>query len=520
MLVRHISNADKTLLYFDVDCDGYSSGASMLNYLHQMFPAYTESIKYITNEGKKHGLILERIPEDIKFIIIPDAGSNDIEQCKELKERGVDVLILDHHEAQDPNPYACVINNQTCGYPNKTLCGAGIVYKFCQYIDQLMGTDYSDNILDLTALGLIGDVMDIRDYETRRLIDKGLARIRNPFFSAMVEKQSYSLGGEITPIGIAFYIVPFINAVVRMGEEEDKIGLFEALLDYRGNEIIPSTKRGCKGQMETRAEQACRNATNIKSHQQKARDEAVEIIESLIEEQHLNDNKILAIRLDKEHSINKNLTGLVANIIMGKYQKPTLVLSETELGWEGSARGLSNSQFDAFKDFLESSGLTAYDAGHQSAFGCGIETSNFDNLMSYCNEKLAAFDFSPCYKVDFIYQANTTQPQNILDIAFLNHLWGTGVDEPFIAIENVPVGDNVILMSPDKNPTMKITLSNGITMIKFKSSKEEVENLKGKGGLTNRINVVGRCAANIWNGNTTAQILIEDYEVVGSYYDF
>lgn len=129
-----------------------------------------------------------------------------------------------------------------------------------------MGTDYSDSLLDLTALGLIGDVMDLRNFETRRLVDKGLAQITNPFFTAMVEKQSYSLGGEITPIGIAFYVVPFINAVVRMGEMEDKIALFEALLDYRGNEMVPSTKRGCKGQMEKRAEQACRNAANIKSH--------------------------------------------------------------------------------------------------------------------------------------------------------------------------------------------------------------------------------------------------------------
>lgn len=367
MLVRHISNNDRTLLYFDCDCDGYCSGAEMLNYLHQMFPTFTENVQYITNDGKKHGLVLERIPEDIKLIIMPDAGTNDIEQCKALQERGVDVLILDHHEGSELNPYACVINNQMCGYPNKTLCGAGIVYKFCQYIDRLMGTNYSDSILDLTALGLIGDVMDLRNFETRRLVDKGLAQITNPFFAAMVEKQSYSLGGEITPIGIAFYVVPFINAVVRMGEMEDKIALFESLLDYKGNEMVPSTKRGCKGQMETRAEQACRNATNIKSHQQKARDEAIGMIENAIEEQEANNHQILAVRLDKEHPINRNLTGLCANVIMGKYQKPTLILSEMDNGWEGSARGLNNSQFDTFKDFLDASGLVLYAQGQLMA---------------------------------------------------------------------------------------------------------------------------------------------------------
>lgn len=443
--------------------------------MNNFFPTYISSaVIYNFHPGKQHGIFLEDIPEDVKFIIIPDAGTNDIAQCKELKERGVDVLILDHHESSEPNPYACVINNQMCDYLNKTLCGAGIVYKFCQYIDQLMGTNYSDSILDLTALGLIGDVMDLRNFETRRLVEKGLAQITNPFFAAMVEKQSYSLGEEITPIGIAFYIVPFINAVVRMGEMEDKLSIFEALLDYKGNEMVPSTKRGCKGQMETRATQACRNATNIKSHQQKARDEALTTIEGMIEEQGANSHQILAVRLDKEHSINRNLTGLCANVIMSKYQKPTLVLSETETdgekSWEGSARGLSNSQFNNFKDFLASSELTMYEQGHEQAFGCGIQDVQFDNLMSYCDKELAAFDFTPCFKVDFIYSAKSIKSNDILEIANLSHLWGTGVDEPYVAIEDVLVGDNIVLMSPDKNPTMKITLSNDITLIKFKSS--------------------------------------------------
>ena len=117
-----------------------------------------------------------------------------------------------------------------------------------------MGTDYVNNIIDLVALGMIADVMDLRDFETKRIIDMGLGRITNPFFQTMVLKQEYSLKGEITPIGIAFYVVPFVNAVARIGKPQEKLLIFESLLDYKGNEMIPSTKRGCKGQEETRAE--------------------------------------------------------------------------------------------------------------------------------------------------------------------------------------------------------------------------------------------------------------------------
>lgn len=141
---------------------------------------------------------------------------------------------------------------------------------------------------------------------------------------------------------------------------------------------------------------------------------------------------------------------------------------------------------------------------HKNAFGVGIKDSQFDSFMSFANKALKDFDFSACYKVDFIFNQNTLLPKDILDIANLNHLWGTGIDEPYIAIENVKVtSENVTLMSPDKSPTMKITLPNGITAIKFKSSKEEVNSLKDNSGLTTYINIVGRAAANTWNGNTT-----------------
>lgn len=526
MLMRHVSNNDKTLLWFDVDLDGYSSGAAFLNYFHYLFPTFIEnSVSYQTNEGKKHGLILNNVPEGIKFIIMSDAGSNNIEECQVLKGQGIDILILDHHECDSQNPYACVINNQMCDYPNKTLSGVGIVYKFCQYFDSLLETDYANNIIDLVALGMIADVMDLRDFETKRIIDMGLAHITNPFFQTMILKQEYSLKGEVTPIGIAFYVVPFVNAVARIGKPQEKLLIFESLLDYKGNEMISSTKRGCKGQEETRAEQACRTAANIKSHQQKERDKAVEIIEQIIEEQDLLKNKILAVRLDKEHSINRALTGLCANILMGKYKRPVLLLSQTEdenghICWEGSGRNIGNSKFDNFREFLRESGYMIYVEGHNNAFGTGIRDDLFNAFIEYSNEALKDYDFSACYQVDFIFNQETLTGIDILDIARLNHLWGTGIEEPYIAIENIKITDNIILMSPDKNPTMKINLPRGITAIKFKSLPEEVDNLKGVNGLTTYINIVGRAAANTWNGNTTPQILIEDYEICKKAYDF
>lgn len=133
----------------------------------------------------------------------------------------------------------------------------------------------------------------------------------------MVKKNSFSLGDEITPIGIAFYVAPYINAITRVGQEEEKRTLFEAMLEWKAYELIPSTKRGCKGQLETRVEQAVRNSTNVKSRQTRMRDQSLDAIENLIEEQGLLKHKILLIKLNNQYE--RNISGLIANVLMGKY---------------------------------------------------------------------------------------------------------------------------------------------------------------------------------------------------------
>ena len=323
LLASHIANNNLIMLQIDSDCDGDTSAAALLNYLYCLFPTYVQNqIIYRFHTGKEHGIIEETVPEGVKLVIAPDSSSNDYEVHKKLKERGIDVLVIDHHEAEKVSENAVIINNQLCNYPTKSLSGVGMVYKFCQYFDSIMNTDYADYILDLVALGMIADMMDMRDFETRHLITRGLEDIHNPFFAGMIEKNAYSLGSDLTPMGVAFYVAPYVNATIRMGSLEEKKIMFESMLDFKAYKEIPSTKRGCKGQMEKLVEQAVRNCTNIKNRQTKARDAGVEIIENLIKTNNLLDNKILMVRIPKTAHIEKNLTGLIANQLMAKYQRP------------------------------------------------------------------------------------------------------------------------------------------------------------------------------------------------------
>ena len=526
MLIRHISQEDKTFIQIDSDADGYTSSSLLINYLNSLFPGYAQNnIYYRVHEGKQHGLILETIPEDVKLVIAPDSSSNDYEVHKALQERGVDVLVIDHHEAEKISEYACIINNQLCDYPTKSLSGVGMVYKFCSYIDSLLNIDNANQFVDLVALGLIADVMLMKDFETKHLINLGLKQITNPFFRGMTIKNEYSLGGNITPFGVAFYIAPYINAVTRCGSQEEKLILFESMLDFKAYEQIPSTKRGFKGTYETRVEQACRNCTNIKNRQNKARDASLKIIEQIIEEEDLLKNQILIVRLPAKYAIDKNLTGLVATKIANQFQKPTMILNEThvknedtgieELIWAGSGRIFSQSNFTTFKDFLEESGYFEMAQGHQGAFGCAILDTNIEPFTQYANTALANFDFTPKYYIDLEYDANYLIPADVLNIANFDNLWGQGIEEPFILVKNLKVSkENISLL---KETTLKITIpadGQDISLIKFGSSKSEFESLYSDLGYVT-IDVIGHFQKNVWNGKVSPQINIEDFEIVG-----
>ena len=525
MLIKHISQNDKVLIQVDSDCDGYTSAALLMNYLYCLFPSFVNNnISYRVHMGKQHGIIPDTIPEDVKLVIAPDSSSNDYEAHEYLNLSGVDVLVIDHHEADHISEYACIINNQLCDYPTKSLSGVAMVWKFCCYIDMLLKTDHAQKFLDLVALGLVADMMDVRDFETRRLIDKGLQQIRNPYFRGAIDKDQFHFTNEITPIGVAFYIAPLINATTRVGTQEEKLMLFESMLDFRGYELVPSTKRGCKGQAETRVEQACRNCTNIKSRQTKIRDNSLERIEQIIVNQNLLSNKILIVQLD-DLITDRNLTGLIANQLMSEYQRPVLILNRIEnengtITWEGSGRGYDKSRLKDFRGFLENNKYVMYAEGHANAFGIGIKDEDISAFITSTNSALDGFDFTPIYNVDFIYKSDELTPDEVIDIAGMKSLWGQGVEEAEIAVEGIKVHkDNIRILSPDKNPTLKIMLPNGINFMKFRSSEEEYDKLYSELGYVT-INIVGECERNIWNNKISPQVMIKDYEIVdrANYY--
>ena len=520
MLISHIERNDKIFIQVDSDCDGYTSSAILINYLNCLFPHYVQTqISYRIHDGKQHGLLTDTIPSDVKLVIAPDASSNDYEQHKELHDRGIDVLVIDHHEAEKYTEYACVINNQMCDYPTKSLSGAGVVYKFCSYIDQLLGYDYANDYIDLATVGIIADVMDLRDYEIREIILRGMQGFRNPLLKAMVAKDKFHFEGkQLTPFNIAWYIAPYINAITRSATEQEKLVVFESMIEYLAYKTIPSTKRGCKGQNETRVEQAVRTCANVKNRQSKAKENASDAVFQTIKDENLLEHKILAIRLDPKYAADKNLTGLIANGLLDLYCRPVLILNKVEeegkVYWQGSGRGYDKANLGSLRDLLESSGLVQYAQGHAMAFGVSIPEENYDALVQYVDEAYKDFDCSPVYSVDLIWDgAKDLSSHAFAEIADEEKIWGKGVEDPLIAIENFRIyGNQLRLFGLDKGkPTLNIQLDDGSSLVKFKSSEEEYELLHSDLGYV-IINAVGTCTRSIWG---IPQFNIQDYEIIG-----
>lgn len=220
------------------------------------------------HEGKQHGVEIPKVPSDAKLIVIPDAGSNQYDEHEQLKSLGYDILVIDHHICDHESQDALVVNNQLGDYPNRDLSGAGVVYKFIKYYDQKYGYDFADDFLDLTAVGIIGDVMNLTDLETRYILKEGLSHIKNFGLSHFLLKQSFSVSSVTnpTPTDISFYVTPLVNAIIRVGTMSEKETLFKAFISGP-NDTEPSTKRGAKpGDLEVIADKAARIATNAKNH--------------------------------------------------------------------------------------------------------------------------------------------------------------------------------------------------------------------------------------------------------------
>lgn len=517
-LVKNTINDKKPYaILIDPDNDGFTSFAILYQYLKRLNPE--KEIEYFVHSAKQHGLEdTYQVFQDKEYsvVFLPDSSSNDGVFAKEIN---APICVIDHHEIDnEPSDNMIVINNQSSAkYKNKYLSGAGMVWQFCRAMDYYFGHEWAYDYTDLAAVGICGDAMSGLEIENQYIWSYGFSHINNFFLKTLIDKQNFSMKGIVNPTTVAFYISPLLNAVTRVGTTEEKLHMAEAFIN--GEKLIPSNKKGHKGELVALAAEATRECVNAKSRQARILDNIEEKIDIKINKKDLLINKVLFVELDDDDDFPSTLNGLLATRLTNKYSRPTIVARANDDGYiRGSARAIKTESMDSFKQYLEESEMFEYVLGHPLAFGCSISSYNLDKFFSYSNDSLKDVELGEkCYSVNFIRDAMDNDIDNLIrDVGKYEYIWSNQNDEPTLYIDNIILSTNEIQIIGTNRDTVKF-IKNGITYIKFKAN-ELIDELSGMKNIIMKI--VGRCNINEWNGIKNPQIIIEDYEIIDNMYGF
>lgn len=523
LFMNHFNNKDKIGVLVDEDPDGFCSASMMYLYIKRMDENY--SVEYILHKrAKAHGLSDDVIiPNDIKLLIIPDAGTNDCKECKELSEQGVDILILDHHEKEEDNPYALIVNNQMSNsYQNKCLCGAGVVYRFLQALDDENWNEFADDYLDLCALANISDVMDMRSFETRYLTDLGLLNINNKCFKALIDAQNYSMNGKVNIHNIQWYITPILNGMIRIGSKEEKELLFKAFIEQ--DEFFEYKKRATKDKpaetiQESIYDRAARLCKNAKSRQDKQKEKSVEQIAEIAQSIPFDDKVVM---IDTSDILDTGLTGVVAIKIAEMFNKPCILLNKFldkktgRITYGGSARNVNHSPIESFKDIVNSTNVFNFGKGHANAFGVNLDLDKKDEAINVMNNILRDVEYDSTYRVDFILDIEDVDIKLITELARFEDIVCQGIEEPMLAVENISLTKDCFEIFGKNEDTISFTIDE-IKYIQFKCKEgnplyDFLQNAWSSDDCVT-FNLVGKSTINEYNGIRTPQIIIEDVDV-------
>lgn len=396
-----IKNNENIGVLFDTDTDGITSGTIMTRYLRH----FTDDISTYIDEGKQHGLKGQDLRQfmSLDLLIIVDSLDEDADQYKELSGSGVDVLILDHHAIKQEVPYdqyTILVSSQR-DYENPQLSGAGVVWKFCKYLDKQFLTDYADELVDLAACGLVGDMMDMTVMENRYIVSKGLEKIHNPAVKKIVG------GFEFNSTAIAFSVAPIVNAANRMGENGTAMNAF---LEDDNKSVLAYVK----------ALKKC------KEEQNQEVDRLLPDVYEQCEKQ--KDKKIIIVYIDTQYGI----AGLLGNKLLEKYQKPILVLKDVGSKYAGSMRAVG---VDDFRKICNDSGYAKVD-GHELAAGIQIKKSDLNNFLSYVETNLPKFK-EPTINIDIQIDVEDITRRLVENIKKIDRISGTNFKPVRAYVNNI-----------------------------------------------------------------------------------
>lgn len=474
-LDKAIKEDEKIAILFDTDLDGTASGAIITRYLRN----FTNNIETYIDEGKQHGLIGQDIEKffDVDLLIVVDSLDKNELQYKKLYENKTDVIILDHHAIKESVPYddySILVSSQR-KYSNPQLSGAGVTWKFCKYMDEQYLTDYADELADLAACGLVGDMMDMTIMENRYIVSKGLSKIYNPAIKKIVG------GFEFNSTAISFSVAPIINASNRIGKNDIAMKAF----------IEDDNKTLLKYMRELKI---CRVLQN--EEVDRILPEAI----NLCEEQ--KDKKMIVVFIDTDYGIS----GLLGNKLLERYQRPILILKDCGDTYKGSMRATG---VDDFRKICNESGLAKAD-GHELASGIEIKKELLNEFTIYIEETLPELKDDSTTNIDIQLDISDITRKMVDLIKKIDRISGTNFPPIKVYIDNIcdyEIGN----MSDYKHLTIK---PNDYLLIIKWNYNGSFEKMKDHSLVNDELRVVGTIDSGFLGRKFVLKVVCDEIEEV------
>jgi len=391
---RAVRDGETILIYGDYDVDGVTSIVLLQTVLRSIGAEVDFVVPHRLVDG--YGLkieVLERVLADrnVRLVITVDCGITSVEPVRLAIDRGIDVIITDHHLPPGTLPDAAAVLNPRqpgCAYPFKDLAGVGVAFKLCcELIRRNQKKISIDSLLKIAAIGTIADVAPLigENRTIARLGLTGLADPRNPGLRALIRRIGL-LGKPLRSVDIGFKIGPRINAAGRLASANTAIELFHTKDEDAAWIVCAELDRMNAERQEIEA--------GVRGEAEKA---VAKLLSCLVAEgggpsnpaTKQPSNRVLVLA---GHGWHKGVLGLTAGRIAQKYHRPTLVMAIEGDRCVGSARSIPtinlHAQLEAVAD------LFTHFGGHEYACGFSLETRNLPALRERLGANFALLDES------------------------------------------------------------------------------------------------------------------------------
>ena len=508
LIIETMENGESIRIFGDYDQDGISSTMTLLDGLLYFYDDISYDIpdRVIDGYGISDRMIDRAIEANVSLIITCDNGISAIDQVKRLKENGIKVIVTDHHQVSKKEdgewveqilPQAdCVINPKRLDntYPFDDLCGAGVAFKLIQALYQRLDGDmeYLYGLLEYVAMGTVCDVVSLTD-ENRIFVREGLKRINNTeklAIKALVEENSWNR--EVSAYTLGFIIGPCMNATGRLSTAK-------LAIDMLMEDDIEKIRTHAKKLVSLNTER--KELTNI------GLEKTLEIIK---DKKYYNDDIII---VDVEN-IEESICGIIAGRIKEKFNKPTIIMTQSSQNGILKGSGRSIEAYNIYKEVFEIKDVLESFGGHPMACGLSIRSDKVEEFRQKLNDK------SKLKKDDFVNIINIDAqiPLDKLSLEFaesLQRLEPFGKDNPKAKFADKNLFIKNINMIGKNNNTMKMILNkNGrdIEAIKFNAQKDyKYLSDKFKANIIgNRIDAVFYPDINEFNGRRNLQVKLID----------